>query len=105
MMEPQPLGISNVLFCFLFLGFGILLSIIFSTIELIKNKLLHLHFLTRKNRTNESIDVQNRKERTQQWVTREIKFDDENKPNVDSKKGEDVVNNGDLGIEEANEEQ
>ena len=90
MMEPQSLGFSNVLFCFIFLGFGILLSIVCATIELIKNKLWQLGFLRKKNRTDESLHVQNRRERTQQWVTREIKFDDENRPNVDSRNDEDV---------------
>ena len=90
MMEPQSLGFSNVLFCFIFLGFGILLSIVCATIELIKNKLWQLGFLRKRNRTDESLHVQNRRERTQQWVTREIKFDDENRPNVDSRNDEDV---------------
>ena len=95
MMEPQPLGFSNVLFCFIFLGFGILLSIVCATIELIMNKLWQGRFLTRRNRTNESIGVHNTntKERTQQWVTREIKFDDENRPNVDNRNDKDVGNN------------
>ena len=95
MMEPQPLGFNNVLFCFIFLGFGVLLSIVCATIELIKNKIRQLLFLRRRNRTNESKDVHNtnRKETTQQWVTREIKFDDENRPNVDNRNDEDVGNN------------
>ena len=90
MREPQSLGFSNVLFCFIFLGFGILLSIVCATIELIKNKLWQLGFLRKRNRTDESLHVQNRRERTQQWVTREIKFDDENRLNVDSRNDEDV---------------
>ena len=95
MMEPQPLGFNNVLFCFIFLGFGILLSIVCATIELIKNKIRQLLILRRRNRNNESKDVHNtnRKETTQQWVTREIKFDDENRPNVDNRNDEDVGNN------------
>ena len=39
MMEAQPLGFNNVVFCFISIGFGICLSIITVMIEFIKKKL------------------------------------------------------------------
>ena len=38
MMEPQPLGLNNVMFCFISLGIGICVSIINVMIELIIRK-------------------------------------------------------------------
>ena len=39
MMEPQPLGINNVMFCFILMVVGISLTIIIATFELIMRKL------------------------------------------------------------------
>ena len=35
--EPQPLGFSNVMFCFMSLGFGCVVSLLFVILELIRN--------------------------------------------------------------------
>lgn len=39
MIEAQPLGLNNVMFCFMFLGFGICLSIIIAMMEFMSRKL------------------------------------------------------------------
>ena len=54
MMEPQPLGFNNVMFCFIILGLGVCLSTVLASTELIKSKLWRQQLLTRRNRTNES---------------------------------------------------
>ena len=38
MLEPQPLGMNNVMFCFISLGFGICLSFIKVMMEFIKKR-------------------------------------------------------------------
>ena len=40
MMEPLPLGLNNVMFCFISLGFGISLSLILVMMEFIRKKAL-----------------------------------------------------------------
>ena len=39
MVEPQPLGFNNVMFCFICLGIGISLSIIKAIVEFVMKKM------------------------------------------------------------------
>ena len=39
MLEPQPLGLNNVMFCFIILGFGICLSVFKVIMDLITKKI------------------------------------------------------------------
>ena len=49
MVEPQPLGSNNVMFCFISLGFGICLSLISVMIEFLKRKICKQPILAKTN--------------------------------------------------------
>ena len=96
MIEPQPLDINHVMFCFILLALGICLSTVLAIAELIKSKLLRQKPLTMTIQTTESSVGQNQRRRgSQQWMTREIKFDIESKLDVDNRHDMDVGNEED----------
>ena len=103
MMEPQPLGFNNVMFCFIFLALAICLSITLATIERIRTKLKRQKLWatgTRKNRDGHQLRVRrNRRE------TGEIRFDHGSGADMDNKNDKIVGTDGDFGIQRADEGQ
>ena len=63
MVEPQPLGPNNVMFCFIALGLGICLSLISAMIELLKMKICKQH--PREDRAGMAINSEEKSERDQ----------------------------------------
>ena len=101
MIEPQPLDINHVMFCFILLALGICLSTVLAIAELIKSKLLRQKPLTMTIQTTESSVGQNQRRRgSQQWMTREIKFDIESKLDVGNRHDMDAGKDGDQGKED-----
>ena len=88
-ISPQPLGINNVMFCFILLGFGICLSLLSTTVE----------FITRRHIMREPSDVQKQGNRSILWEIKEIKFDDGSKSSVDNRNDRIVGADGDFGVE------
>ena len=100
MMEPPPLGINNVMFCFILLAHGMFLSAVLGITELIRSKLWRRQDATMRIQTNESAVEQNERKREYQWETREIRFDPESKFNVDNRQDVVVGNYEDQGEED-----
>ena len=49
MIEPQPLGMNNVMFCFICLGFGVCFSLIKVTMEFMTKKINRKQKVTKSN--------------------------------------------------------
>ena len=59
MMEPQPLGFNNVMFCFILMVLGISLAIIRATFELIMTKVTREQLWARRGtRTKKRREIQ-----------------------------------------------
>ena len=84
MVEPQPLGFNNVMFCFIMLALGICLSIVIVMMELINSKLImHQLWATRRSyKTREHSEVQQWRKRRNHLETLKIRFNDGSRPVV-----------------------
>ena len=100
MIPPQPLGINNVMFCFILLGFGICLSLLSTAVEFIMPKQSWEQFCTTKrHKTVEPRGVQKEGKRSAQWETREIKFVDGTRSSVEKRNDKMDGPDGDCGKE------